>query len=76
MNALRAWRKAERLSIEKASSQLGISSASLSRIERGEQWPDRSLLGRIVELTRGEITPNDIANLSPRQTTEATGDAA
>ena len=59
MNALRTWRRSNGLTIEQMAERLGVSVGSLSRIERGEQWPDREFFGRMVTETSGEVTPND-----------------
>lgn len=59
MNALRTWRKSASLTIEQLAGDLGVSVGSLSRIERGEQWPDQAFFERMVCLTNGAVTPND-----------------
>jgi len=59
MNALRNWRKQNNLTLEEASAALAVSVGSLSRIERGEQWPDRSFFERLAKATSGEVTAND-----------------
>lgn len=40
--------------------ELGTSPASLFRIEAGEQWPGPDLISRIVEISNGEVTANDL----------------
>lgn len=59
MNALRTWRRERGLTIEQMAERLGVSVGSLSRIERGEQWPDREFFERMIVETAGEITAND-----------------
>jgi transcriptional regulator with XRE-family HTH domain len=56
---LRTWRKSRGLTIEAVARDLDISGASLSRIERGEQWPDRAMMIRIVDLTNGDVRADD-----------------
>lgn len=63
MNALRTWRKKRDLTQDKLAESLGVSVGSLSRIERGEQWPDRSFFERLVEVTSGCVTANDFVLL-------------
>lgn len=73
MNALRAWRKDRKRTLEELSGLLGVSMGSLSRIERGEQWPDRAIMVRIAEVTEGAVTANDFLSAPASQ---ETGDAA
>lgn len=57
---LRDWRKNRRkLTMAEAVDVLGLSQSSISRIERGEQWPDKATMQQIVDRTAGEVTPND-----------------
>ena len=65
MNPLRAWRKRRSLTLEDFAAQIGVSSASLSRIERGAQWPARPVAERIAAETGGEVTPNDFMRGTP-----------
>ena len=60
MNAIRQWRKAAHITQDDLAQKLGISAGSLSRIERGEQWPDRSFFERLYILTDGKVTAADI----------------
>ena len=60
-NPLRAYRRARGIPIEKMAEKLGLSSASLSRIERGEQWPStRGFFERLREATDGEVKADDL----------------
>jgi len=59
MNALRAYRKQTRQTLGDLAAQLDISPGSLSRIERGEQWPDRQFFERITVVSGGKVAPND-----------------
>lgn len=79
MNALRTWRRGHGFTIEQMAERLGVSVGSLSRIERGEQWPDRGFFERMVTETSGAVTPNDfcepaVAQPDPYQTVN--GEAA
>ena len=56
---LRDWRKQRHLTMAEAVAILGISQPSISRIERGEQWPDKDTMQQIIDRTDGEVTPND-----------------
>ncbi len=64
MNALRTWRKAHNLRLEDAAPMLATSIGSLSRIERGEQWPDRDFFERLPHVT-GITADELIASLPP-----------
>ena len=69
MASLRTWRKAQKITLGELSKRLGMSDASLSRIERGEQWPDRETIQRIVDETNGDVSINDLFEagaLAPR----------
>lgn len=63
MHALRAWRKSRNISLEALSASLAVSTASLSRIERNEQWPDRAIVERVIQMTEGEVTANDFVDM-------------
>jgi transcriptional regulator with XRE-family HTH domain len=63
MSDLRTWRKVAGHTLEQAATLLGTSTGSLSRIERGEQWPDPEFFRRVVDVTNGEVTPNDFFGL-------------
>lgn len=56
---LKDWRKGRKLTMEAAGEILGLSQASLSRIEAGKQWPDRPTMERIQTATDGAVAPND-----------------
>jgi transcriptional regulator with XRE-family HTH domain len=65
MTALREFRKQRRETLEDWASRLGVSVTSLSRIERGEQWPERGFFERLREETGGEVTPDDFLAPAP-----------
>lgn len=64
MTPLRKWRKAKDISLADLARLLGTSIATVSRVERGEQWPSRGLLISISEITAGDITANDFIGAS------------
>lgn len=55
-----SWRAEKGLKQFEAASAIGISPAQLSRIERGEQWPEPDTLLRIESGTDGQVTANDV----------------
>ena len=57
---LRDWRKTRNLTMAQAVDVLGLSQPSISRIERGEQWPDKGTMQKIIDRTNGEVTANDL----------------
>lgn len=57
---IRTYRKANSLRLEDFAGKVGISGASLSRIERLEQNPPLDLLVRIREASNGEISLDDL----------------
>lgn len=57
---LSEWRKKHDLTMVQAAERLGLSQASISRIEAGEQWPDRKTVEKIMAATDGEVGPNDL----------------
>lgn len=56
---LRRYRRDAGLTLEALSARLGISKASLSRVETGRQTPSLALLQRITAATDGAVTAND-----------------
>lgn len=65
MSALHDFRKARGLTLAAVASKLGgVSVGSLSRIEKGVQWPSADLARRIAAFTNGEVTPNDFLKLT------------
>lgn len=73
---LRDWRKNRNLTMAQAVEVLGLSQPSISRIERGEQWPDKDTMQQIMDRTDGEVTPNDfMSDETPPPVTEMRGAA-
>ena len=62
--ALRNWRQANNLTILQLAQRLGVSGPSLSKVERGKQWPDREFFERVHVATNGEVTANDFCTLA------------
>lgn len=49
----RAWLAAE----------LGVSAMQVSRLLRGVQWMSGKMADRLVEVTGGDVTPNDVLDV-------------
>lgn len=64
-HVLRQYREGAGISVADFSKALSVSRQSLYRIEAGDQTPSVDLLRRIVEVTSGAVTPNDM--LLPRE---------
>lgn len=58
MKKLKAFRKSRRLTKQEMARLLNISPMTFGRYERGS-LPQRDVMQRIIELTRGTVTPND-----------------
>ncbi|WP_395674724.1 helix-turn-helix transcriptional regulator [Inquilinus sp.] len=58
-HALRLYRRSTGLSLQTLASRIGISTASLSRIETGKQTPSVPTLLKIVDETAGAVTVSD-----------------
>ena len=67
MNAIRTWRKQRDLTQEQMADLLGVSASSLSRMERGEQWPDREFFEKLISVTDGAVTANDFLCIDQRE---------
>jgi predicted transcriptional regulator len=52
---LRLWRLAQRLSIEAVAAALGVSTATISRLERGLQTPSLRLVEKLWRATDGKV---------------------
>lgn len=57
---LREWRKSKGWSQTELASQLGCALNTVSRTERGETMPTPLLGLRIVELTKGQVSLDEI----------------
>jgi transcriptional regulator with XRE-family HTH domain len=60
MSKFRSWRSARQLSQGEVAAMLGISVASICRIETGQQWPTFELMHDIEQLTKRQVTAGDI----------------
>jgi transcriptional regulator with XRE-family HTH domain len=65
---LREWRLARtpKRTLDELSDLSGIPVSSLSRIERGEQWPTSEQVLAIVKATDGAVTAEELAELHAR----------
>lgn len=68
---LKRYRHAHGMRFDAMCEALGVDRSQLSRIDRGLTWPSRDLCERIVKLTGGEVTPNDLLAPAPEQTEAA-----
>lgn len=71
MNALRSFRKSKGIRLHQMAESLEVSVATLSRIETGKQWPDRSFFERVAEATAGQVTANDFVQRPEASMAEA-----
>lgn len=63
---LREWRLKNRLKLRQVAKKLGTTIATASRIERGERNIMRkNMILKILHLTKGEVTPNDLFGVTP-----------
>jgi transcriptional regulator with XRE-family HTH domain len=57
---LQQWRTAQGLDTTEAAARLGISQASVSRIENGEQFPSPETMSKLFLSSGGEIKAADL----------------
>jgi transcriptional regulator with XRE-family HTH domain len=62
---LRRFRQTAPMSLDELSRRLGVSAATISRIERGKQGVSLALAVRIEKETAGAITPAELFALIP-----------
>lgn len=60
---LKDWRHANELTMSQAAQRLGVSQATISRLEGGKQRPDWPTMEAIAAITNGAVTPNDFGNV-------------
>jgi transcriptional regulator with XRE-family HTH domain len=65
IHPLRAYRQAAGISLAVLAAQCATSTATISRIERGEQWPERELIRRLIDATGGKLSFNDFGEFKP-----------
>lgn len=63
---LRVWRKTNQITLEQLSSAVGVTRATLSRIERYRHLPSFGLVVRVIDETGGKLTADDFVPLSSR----------
>lgn len=68
MSKLREYRTAKGLTQSELAEAVGVKKATISRIENGERTPSMSLVSRICEATKGELTANDFMVVSNEAT--------
>lgn len=56
---LKRWRRRARLTQEQVAARIGVAKSSISRWEKRERIPEPQYWPAIVEITGGEVTPND-----------------
>jgi predicted transcriptional regulator len=60
---LRAWRVRHEISIVMLAEAAKLSTASISRIERGQQQPRTAAIRRLIEISGGELTAGALLDL-------------
>lgn len=64
MTTLRIWRQQRGLTLQQTADRLGLGSPQVvSRYERGELWPGREAMRRIVIGTGGAVTADSFLGL-------------
>jgi transcriptional regulator with XRE-family HTH domain len=56
---LKEWRKSCNMTLVALSGELGVRAVSVGRYERGTRVPEKRVMQRIIEVTKGQVTPND-----------------
>lgn len=64
MSKLRQYRTTHDLTQSEFAESVGVKKATISRIENGERMPSMSLVSRICEVTKGELSANDFMVVS------------
>lgn len=59
-SVLRAWRRSNALSMQTVAARVGLTQASLSRLERGKQNPSVRTALKILRATEGAISMDDL----------------
>lgn len=70
------WRKRRGLKQNDVIEKIGVTVSQLSKIERGETFVTPSTAVRILELTDGEVTADDLLAQWREYQAELAGDAA
>jgi transcriptional regulator with XRE-family HTH domain len=58
-HALTKFRRKHRLSVRDLAREVGVSAATVSRIETGKQNPSMALLVKLVEASKGKLKADD-----------------
>jgi transcriptional regulator with XRE-family HTH domain len=61
---LRAYLDDQRISADEFAKQIGVDPVSVHRYLRGVRRPKWSVMGRIMSVTDGKVTPNDFVSAS------------
>lgn len=59
IHPLRNYRQEAGISLSALAEQCGTSAATISRIERGAQWPESELLQKLIDATGEKVSAND-----------------
>jgi transcriptional regulator with XRE-family HTH domain len=59
VHRLRIYRQQNKLSLAAVAAAVGVTKATIGRIEQGLQTPSLELMFRLVNETHGAVTPND-----------------
>lgn len=54
------WRISKKLSLAQVASALGVQKSFVSKIERGVGLPGPRVVRRYLEISNGQVTPNDL----------------
>lgn len=65
------WLKKEEKTVAEVSRELDLTHCVVLKWANGEQIPREENMLRLVELTHGEVMPNDFYGVGEKETTEA-----
>jgi transcriptional regulator with XRE-family HTH domain len=71
VHRLRIYRQQNKLSLAAVAAAVGVTKATIGRIEQGLQTPSLELMFRLVNETNGAVTPNDFMPPVDCEPTEA-----
>jgi DNA-binding transcriptional regulator YiaG len=63
LHPLKAWRTAQAVPVPELAAQIGCARQTWYSWERGTSIPQSDQMVRIVEMTAGQVTPNDFYDL-------------
>jgi len=61
------WRHSNNLSQTALAELLDITQSAVGKYERNERLPSQDVMQKIIEVTNGEVLPNDFYNIAPTQ---------